>query len=337
VKSLAVSAVVLSIIGIAALGEAPATATTVTVGSPLTVKFEGSAGLGPTTRVNSALAEAGAHVASPVEGRVVRWRLAEAGIWTAGTGFQLVVLRPSGSAEYTKVAASAPAAPIGSAAATDLPIEAGDLVGLDFPEGSKVGQAVVPGSAQIYWVPLLELGSTAPPTQVFPNFEMGFNADVAPRPGIAALTQSSGSISGGTPVAILGHDFGGPVTVSFGASVAASTVQAENLILAVAPPSATPGTVDVSVTAEGGTTPPVDAARFTYTACVVPKLRGLKLKASRRKLKAASCGLGKVRRGKRRAAKNGKRQRRAAKVRKQNPKPGTVLPPGGRVSVRLGN
>lgn len=60
--------------------------------------------------------------------------------------------------------------------------------------------------------------------------------------------------------------------------------------------------------------------------CVVPRLREWKLKAARHWLRQAQCGLGKVR-GKRRPG---------AKVVKQSPAPGTELPAGARVAVKLG-
>lgn len=57
--------------------------------------------------------------------------------------------------------------------------------------------------------------------------------------------------------------------------------------------------------------------------CVVPELRGRKLKVGRKKLKHANCRLGRVRGGPSRT------------VIKQNPKPGRILAPGSRVSVKL--
>jgi hypothetical protein len=322
----AVIAMLAPTIGAVGLDAMPVSAATVTVGSPLTSNFEGSTGIGPTTRVNTALGDPSANVASPVEGRVVRWSLVDASLWAEGTGFQLLVLRPAGEGTFTREEISAPAAPFGTSAPTDLPIRVGDLVGLEIPEGSKLSMASVPGSTSAVWSPPLAPGVAAAPWKSLLGLEMGFNAQVAPRPGISALTLSSGSVSGGTPVAILGHDFIGSVVVSFGATPAASSVPAENLILAMTPPSARPGPVDVTVSADGGASAPVDAARFTYTACVVPKLRRRKLRSARRKLRRARCRLGKVRPRKR---------RRAARVRRQRPKPGAVLPPGGRVSVRL--
>jgi hypothetical protein len=61
-------------------------------------------------------------------------------------------------------------------------------------------------------------------------------------------------------------------------------------------------------------------------ACVVPKLKGHSLRVNRKKLKKAGCKLGKVR---------GKKTK-SAKVIKQSPKPGQLLAPGSKVSVKLG-
>ena len=66
------------------------------------------------------------------------------------------------------------------------------------------------------------------------------------------------------------------------------------------------------------------ADSFTYTACVVPKVKGKRLRAGKRKLRRADCKLGKV------------KGPRSGKVKKQRPKPGTVLPPGSTVKVTLG-
>jgi IPT/TIG domain/PASTA domain len=305
---------------------AVAAAATVTVGSPLTAPFADGSGVGPTTRVNSSLGEAGAIVASPVDGRVVSWSVG-GGPYTKGGGFRLLVLRPSGSGEFTAAGFSVPASPIEGSAPASLPIHAGDLIGMDIPEGSQIGYSVIAGSRMDWWGPPLADGSTLPPSGGLQNFEMGFNAEVAPRPGISLLTQTSGSVAGGTSIAIVGHDFGAGASVSFGAVPAASATQAENLVLAIAPPSPTPGTVDVSVTSQGGTSPAVEADRFTYTACVVPKLRRRKLKAARKSLKSANCRLGKVSR---------KKRSRRPRVKRQMPRPGTVLPPGSKVGVRLG-
>jgi DNA-binding beta-propeller fold protein YncE len=58
-------------------------------------------------------------------------------------------------------------------------------------------------------------------------------------------------------------------------------------------------------------------------ACVVPNVRGKRLRTARRKLRRAECRLGKV-------------KGHGRRVRRQSPRPGKDLPSGSRVNVRLG-
>ncbi len=158
-----------------------AQAATVTVGSPLSLKFDGTA-TGEQTVVNLTLDDSGADATSPKDGTVVRWRMA--GPYSGGP-FRLVVLKPVAAAKYEAVLASNPVTPVpGSGTVTfttSLPIQAGDTIGLSTnTESSVVGVASgAPGS---------EFGIFNPP--VFPGeparvlggrqagYEMGFNADV---------------------------------------------------------------------------------------------------------------------------------------------------------------
>jgi hypothetical protein len=95
------------------------------------------------------------------------------------------------------------------------------------------------------------------------------------------------------------------------------------------PPSATVGAVDVTATTIAGTSATSKDGHFFYEGCVVPKLKGKKLKPARRILGRAHCKVGKVTR--RRA-----RPKRAGKVLKQSAKPGKVLASGSRVNLVLG-
>jgi PASTA domain len=103
-------------------------------------------------------------------------------------------------------------------------------------------------------------------------------------------------------------------------------VSSDTQVTAVAPPSTTPGPVDTSVTTAAGMTPASAADQFTYTACVVPKLTGKKLKAARKRLRKTGCKLGKVK----------GRKGRSVKIRSQSPKAGKVLLPGSKVNVKAG-
>jgi hypothetical protein len=157
--------------------------------------------------------------------------------------------------------------------------------------------------------------------------ELEFNADVQPPPTVASISPASGPTTGGTAVTIAGQDFNDVTDVRFGSNSAQSfTVRSENSIAAVSPPGP-PGKVDVLVTTVAGTNSATPAGEFTYAApthCVVPKLRGKRLKAAKRRLRKSHCKLGKV---------SGPKGR-LARVRSQRPRPGTVLPVGGRVRVK---
>ena len=307
---------------------ASAQAAPVTVGSPLTGAFksEGSPGF-EFTAVIPTLGESGAHTVSPVTGAIVRWHLLDA----EGGPFRLRVLRPVGGPIYTGVGSSAPASPASTGFetfATALPIQAGDTVGLDIPAGVKLGVYLSgPASSVAIWKPPLAEGATRPIDQEEAGGEYGFNAEVQPTPGITSIGPASGSIKGGTSVTITGTDLEGASAVSFGGVAAKSFgVSSESAITAVTPAGSKVGGVDLSVTTVAGTTPLVTADKFTYKGCVVPKLKGKKLKADRKKLKKADCKLGTVKGHK----------SKSARVKKQNPKPGKVLAPGAKVNVKLG-
>jgi beta-lactam-binding protein with PASTA domain len=61
----------------------------------------------------------------------------------------------------------------------------------------------------------------------------------------------------------------------------------------------------------------------------VPKLKGKRLKASKRQARRSNCRIGKVK-------KRGDATAKTGRVVKQRPKPGKVLLPGARIKVTLG-
>ena len=81
----------------------------------------------------------------------------------------------------------------------------------------------------------------------------------------------------------------------------------------------------MSVTTGGGTSAAVAADKFTYTAWVVPKLKGKTLRKARKALKRADCRLGKVE----------PQGQTTGHVDTQSPKAGKVLAPGSKVQVNL--
>jgi hypothetical protein len=93
-------------------------------------------------------------------------------------------------------------------------------------------------------------------------------------PIVTGMSPKTGPQRGGTAVAIRGAGFTGAAAVHFG-SVPATTfmVNSANLITATSP-AGTPGTVAVTVTAPGGTSPSTTADLFTYVAAA-PTVSGL--------------------------------------------------------------
>lgn len=245
-----------------ALLAAPAAAETVTVGSPLTGPFTSVVFCIPECiSANTKLGEPGAQATVPTSGTITRWRT----IAGSSGDFRLRVLRPDGSGEYVLAGTSAPATPTGPGIdtfTTSLPVQAGDLIGLEnLSTAAKVGVTFPAGSEYRVWFGSFAEGvstTTASPDFAYANQEIGFNADV---------------------------EFLGP-------------------------PAPPPPPV----------TPPAN--------CVVPKLQGKKLKAAKKKIKAAGCKLGKVTKRKGATAANGK-------VAGQSPQAGKTVAAGTKVKVTL--
>jgi len=279
------------------------------------------------TFFNTALPEKGANLVSPVSGTIVRWRIQD----PEGGPFYLRVLRPNGSGAYTAVGTSNPATPSGAGLQTftaNLPIHAGDLIGVDPTNGTdKIGIVEVPGASYGFIFPPPFDAATVAPSGTVAGKEIELNAEVQPIPTISSIVPSFGSVAGGTSVTITGTNFTAASAVKFDSTTATGfTVESDTKITAIAPPSTTVGRVDVTVTTLAGTSTTAKGDQFTYEGCVVPKLRGKKLKSAKKALRRADCKVGTIKHRK------GKRGR----VLNQNPKPGKVLAPGTKVNVTVG-
>lgn len=305
-----------------------AQAATITVGSvlppePTAVKFGQVQ-----TFFNTAIPEKGANLVSPVSGTIVRWRVQGA----KGGPFYLRVLRPNGSGAVAGAGTSNPATPSGAGLQTftaNLPIHAGDLIGIDPTSAEdEIGVAEVAGASYGFIFPPPFDGATVAPSGSVAGKEIELSAEVQPTPAITSLAPNFGSIAGGTSVVITGTNLNSASAVTFGTVPATTfTVESETQITAIAPPSASAGTVDVTATTIAGTSPLAKGDQFTYEACRVPKLKNKQLKSARQALRRADCKLGKVTR---------KRHRRSNKVIRQKPRPGRQLPPGSKVNVVVG-
>ena len=304
-------------------------ATTVTVGSVLPPTFTPTPFEGVRSQFNSTLPETGASVASPVNGVIVRWKVAGA----VGGPFTLRVLHPNGAGAYTATGASQPVKPNGPGIETfltQLPIRSGDLVSIDSTNPTdEIGVATVAGAGYgIFSAPPIE-GSTSAPALGKSGQEIELAAEVQPAPAIAKVTANGGSVLGGQKVTITGTNLAGASAVMFG-EVAATTfsVEGEEKITAVAPPQSKVGRVDITTTTLAGESPVTRADSFYYAGCTVPNVVGKKLISAKATLRGAGCAIGKVTKVKAPAKKVGK-------VVKQSAHPGALLAPGATIPVKV--
>jgi hypothetical protein len=306
----------IALVAIALLPAARANAATVTLGADLSVAPTTTFGCG--TPTGCTYSQATPAYVSPVSGLIVRWRL------RGSTGpFTLRVLR--GNTGIASSASATSPSPAIQEFPTSLPISAGDRLGIDMPTGfvSNLGIIEPAGASIDTWESPLGNGETRAPGIVFSPFKMLMNAEVLVAPSASSVNPVSGPIGSPTPVTISGQSLGAVTGVKFNGVPVAFIASSDTQVSAYAPPSATPGPVGVTVATPAGTT---QSLGFTYTACAVPKLKGKSLKADRKKLRNAGCKLGKVK---------GKRGK-AAKVVGQSQKPGSIVPPGTAINVRLG-
>ena len=312
-----------------ALLAATAQASTITVGSVLPQGSKATSFESVRTFFNTALPEKGANLTSPVTGAIVRWRMQDA----EGGPFALRVLRPNGTGGYMAAGTSNPVTPAAGGGlqtfTANLPIQAGDLIGVDPTNAAdKIGIAPeVPGASYGFIFPPPFDGATVAPSGSVAGQEIELSAEVQPAPAITSITPDFGSVVGGTSVKITGTNLGAASAVKFG-EVAATSFKAESetQITAIAPASTKVGPIDVTATTLAGTSPAVKDDLFYYEGCVVPKLKGKKVKAAKKALGRADCKVGTISR----------RKGKPGKVIKQNPKPGKVLAPGTKVKLTVG-
>ncbi len=129
------------------------------------------------------------------------------------------------------------------------------LYDVRFPDGETIYRAIKVAASDVDLALLRQTagwtGSTIPPPPSGPQ--------------VTGVSPSSGSTIGGTAVTISGSDLAGASSVTFGGHEAAFAVTAAGTVVATAPPAVGPGTVDIAVTAPGGTSATGSADHFTYT------------------------------------------------------------------------
>lgn len=313
-----------------ALMATSAQAAFITVGSVLPKEFTPTKFERVQTLFNTSLPQAGASLVSPVDGAVVRWRI-QGG---SGGPFYLRVLHPNGKGAYEASGTSLPATPLDEGLqtfSTNLKIKAGDLIGIDPTSAEdKIGIAETSGASFASIFPTPFDGSIVAPSETFSGKEVELSAEILPVPEIASITPSFGSVTGGTLLTITGKYLNNASAVEFGSTPAASfSVVSDTEITATVPKVMRPGKVDVSVTTLAGDNTNTRYDDFTYTACVVPVIKGKTLRKAKTTLRRSGCKLGHVK-------KVEAPKKKVGKVLKQTPRPGKILAPGSRVRVNLG-
>ena len=209
----------------------------------------------------------------------------------------------------------------------DVPIKAGEQIGLDIPEaGSSVGFLNKTGTNIDYWSGTLakDQGDRRPPaTRLLSALQRRCPAatgDHHPDPR-GGSDQSEQHRRHHRPRPDRGDR--GRVRCRPGSGF---SVNSDTQITATAPPSAAISSVPVTVTTVAGTA--TSPQNFSYQGCRVPKLKGKKLKAAKKQIRAAGCKVGKLTKRRGATAKTGK-------VAKQAPKQGTVAKPGTAVKLTI--
>jgi len=137
-------------------------------------------------------------------------------------------------------------------------------------ESDNLITAIAPPHAPAGSVPVVvsTFGASSSPA----NF--AYLADTAP--AITGLSDTSGPITGGKLVTILGTNFGGATAVKFGSTVANwFVVSSDTSITALAPSAAATGTIDLTVTTNSGTSTTGTPDQFTYSSVAAPTITSI--------------------------------------------------------------
>jgi len=341
-------------VGIAILGAAlpAARADRIVVGSSLSEPGSLKASCAHAcTLVQRSIAAPALTLTSPVDGRVVAWRLVGG---SPSFAYKLRLLRQEGlTGYYEGVGTSAPAVPLRlfgiEEFPTGIPVKAGDAIGIDLAPGAPITYASTAAAPNLVFEPPIREGLLATRgVEASESRELYFDAIVQPKPFLGEVFPAAGPLEGGNEVAIFGQDLAPGTAVAFGGIAARVDFEGPGRVNVAVPAGLGPGPVPVTVTTVAGTTkapapyvyqprdgappgtnPPPQSGPDDHARCLVPRLTGFTLRTVRRRLAEAGCGLGAVRR-------RGGEGSAGARIVSQHPAPGTALAGGGRVAVVLG-
>jgi PASTA domain-containing protein/IPT/TIG domain-containing protein len=283
-------------------------------------------------------ASAGNSYTVPTGGLVTSWST-NAGR-PSGQQLTFKVYRPLGAGVYRVVGHDGPRPLTPSTVntfRTAIQVQAGDVIGFDVPSYLEVGFESLSACRFASGDPADVLGNAEGNAgdgqslaieESVPGERLNLRATLLPPPSIGGIAPVAGSIAGGDSISIVGTDFTDVSAVSFGGVPAQSySVEAEDRLIAIAPAAAALISVPITVTTPAGTA--TSAQTFTYQGCTVPRLRGQKLKAAKRRIRAADCRVGTIK-------KRGTATAKTGKVVRQAPKPGAIYPPGAKIKITLG-
>jgi PASTA domain len=121
---------------------------------------------------------------APISGTVVSWTIGGA---AAVPGYNLVVLRRNPSGKYTVTAASPVVTPAGAGAQSflsGLPIQAGEIVGVNYPIGSTIGALSATTTVAAFAATLSVGAEAAPASENSSAFSPAFNATIESTPTV---------------------------------------------------------------------------------------------------------------------------------------------------------
>jgi IPT/TIG domain len=209
-------------------------------------------------------AASGASYVVSAPGVITSWSFQTDASTTPGLKFK--VGSSVGGSNYMITGEASAGAQVPSASntySTNIPVRAGDVIGVYGTSGncgSLSGGAGIAVQAASGDVPL---GSTAP-FEAIAMGQVSVSAQEVLTPGVASVSPAAGSTGGGSQVTVTGHDLAGATAVSFGGLPAQSfTVNSDTSITAVAP-AAPAGAADLRITGPGGQSPTTATDRFTY-------------------------------------------------------------------------
>jgi hypothetical protein len=137
-----------------------------------------------------------------------------------------------------------------------------------YPSWQSWGRNVLQGQGTVVLLPQQPLATGSYTASITVNrqiYSWSFTIGTAVVPTVTGLSQSSGSVAGGTIVTINGTGFTGATAVNFGSTAASDfTVNSDTQITAICPAVTSPRVVDVTVTAPGGTSAPSTPVQFSY-------------------------------------------------------------------------